>query len=360
MWRDQAERHRPQKRTPTDIMPVRADTISRWRANREFVRVGRGVLVPKDAATDGLSQVTRTRAYFLINPRSVATHFSALALAGLSMWINEQPTSFLTIGTTEIRYFLSDATVPANKLILRRRSMNTRRLSTHSPDASSPDLYALTPMAACASVIDALEHNRPSVDPWFTPLVPGLTDIEVQQVQVMDAVRRFLSPHATEEVAFAEALGVVNQKVFKKVWTLSSSLADSPPETALRLLSRSRCGSRFEVFPQVEILCGGVRVTVMDLLIVEVGSALWAYAREKYSLELAQVGELLRSSRHVGLQYDGQHHLNRAQRDFDTRSNLTCDSYGLVVQRISIEVLRSLPLFDEVLHRKLFGPQELP
>ncbi|KAB1504036.1 hypothetical protein F7230_02760 [Corynebacterium sp. 320] len=393
------------------LMPIAATSVSRWEAQKKYTAISHGVLVPANEAAHGLTQVTRTRAYHLSNPSSVATHFSALACSGLTLWVDEQPTSFVTHSDNAVRALVkvrergvggngasgeivrrvpfgkkadSGHAIPAdNRLVLRRRSADAAPLPTHAPDAQLPGMYVLRPMAACAGVIDALSHGRVHVEPWRVPYTAELSQDFVRSVQVMDAVRRFLVPQMRKDMACAEAKGLVNGKLFAQVWEVSSAEADSPQETIMRLMvqsimnamarngvsvsagaggkgdaggGKSAAGKsgvpRFEVIPQVELLKHGRRITALDLLVVEVGSRLWAHLQTSKSVELVGNAQMWARSRHVGLQYDGVHHLDRSQRDFDTAVGVVCDEFGVKVQRVTVGLLREDEL-KAVIVRKL-------
>ncbi len=355
-------------------MPVKSAAVSKWSAKTKHHRILRGVLIPNSSlesaaqtaspATIGLSQVTRSRAYHLANPKGIASHFSALALSGLRYFVNQQPTTFFTTGNcntltfTEPTFTVTPSTGPAltgqhqaetvpspdSLLLLRTKRIQPAPEMLWVPDKELPSLQALRPIAACATIIAALEHKREHLNRWWVPTIEGIHATTIRQIQVLDATRRFLAPTMTLKQAKKETHGLVDWRLFKRIWTQSNHRSDSPQETILRLIveqqlqTLSRC-TKFVAIPQVELQVAGRRMTSLDLLVVEKGSELWRQLQHTRIFELYGNEELWARSRHVGLQYDGEHHLMRQQRDFDITADVRCAEYAVKVQRVTSAML---------------------
>lgn len=255
----------------------------------------------------------RVLAHLAERPRAVAAEFSAAALLGVTDFSDSADTALLGPYT---RRLTRDVLVPS----VRRRAPG---LPTWTLRLGERELAVTPPMltlAHCLRAVLAGEHA------WRTP--PGLSEPpDVQAVQVIDRFRREFGLTAEH---IGEALhGVIGQRTLHRLLVLSDGGADSPPETVLRLIAR-RAAPHLEWRSQVPVYEDGTVgapgsldgrrsvLTVLDLAVV--GSRLYLY-------------------------YDGEHHLERARRDVDSRiaAELTTRGWaGLRVTAGMLDDVRSL------------------
>lgn len=169
------------------------------------------------------------------------------------------------------------------------------------------------------AVVDALKLLRRGVHAWQVSAVPGMCAKDIRAVQLIDATRRFL--HLTPTHILEAARKRVDQRWLARICRLSSALADSPRETEMRLIALAVCqGYGLELTEQVPLMDGSRIVTTFDLAIVALM---------------------------IGIMYDGEHHLQREQRDKDSRINTEAALMGWVVIRITSGTLHLLGRFIE-------------
>ena len=163
------------------------------------------------------------------------------------------------------------------------------------------------------AVAEAITEIRSRVHMWAVPQIDGWSPEEIRTIQLLDAVRRFFGLECREIVKASKSR--VNQRWMQKVIRHSSVLADSPKETEMRLLCASVCaGLGIKLSEQVLLIAGGKIVTVFDLAIEELK---------------------------IGIMYDGEHHLQRKQRDRDSRINVESSLQGWVIIRVTAGTLAS-------------------
>ena len=162
------------------------------------------------------------------------------------------------------------------------------------------------------AVIEAITEIRARVHAWAVPQIDGLSPEEIRTIQLLDAVRRFFGLECGEIVKASKSR--VNQRWVQKMIGHSSALADSPKETEMRLLCANACtGLRVTLSEQVPLIVDGKIVTVFDLAIEELK---------------------------IAIMYDGEHHLQRKQRDRDSRINVESSLQGWVIVRFTAGTLR--------------------
>lgn len=167
------------------------------------------------------------------------------------------------------------------------------------------------------AVISALNMIRANVHRWAASHIDGITHQEMQSIQLIDAARRFLA--ISPEDIFTAGKDRVNKHWLQKVAGFSTAKADSPKETEMRLLAHSLCKKLgLMVVEQHPLWAAGSLVTVFDLAIPELK---------------------------VAIMYDGEHHLKREQRDWDSLVNVEAALQGWTVIRVTAGTLPRLPEF---------------
>ncbi|GAB3944271.1 endonuclease domain-containing protein [Corynebacterium tapiri] len=150
---------------------------------------------------------------------------------------------------------------------------------------------------------------------WPVPAMAHLSASTVRAVQLIDQFRR--RTEVTEAEIVAAARSRFDARLLHKYLALSSSLADSVPETSLRLMLTPQARDLgVHLVPQVPVRSGERLVTVLDLADPQ--------AR-------------------VGVMYDGAHHWTRDQRNRDARINAELKAMGWEVIRFSQAALANAP-----------------
>ena len=239
--------------------------------------------------------ITRARAHHFHNPDAVVGGWSAAAYLGVPCWVDDAQT-VLIVQSGRRR---SDNPMTASRII-------RRHIEEFSPDPLFPALRcALSEWAT----VDCLSDLASGSHGWKVPSVPGLSPALVRSVQFVDAMRRFslLDTAVLEE----KSRGIYDRDRLTQVLALSADGADSPPETILRLVAG---GLAPNVETQIPVYVSNRLLTVID-----VG---W-------------------QERKVALFYDGEHHLHRSQRDYDSEVNATMREMGWVTLRVTHGMLRN-------------------
>lgn len=157
------------------------------------------------------------------------------------------------------------------------------------------------------ATVEALLDIRCGNHSWPVPVVPGFEPQEIRAIQLIDAVRRHLG--LSVGLVGKEARNRIERKWMEKVFAHSSELADSPKETEMRLMCAKVCKELgVELTEQVPLIVEGKIVTVFDLAIEDLK---------------------------IAVMYDGEHHLQRKQRDRDSRVNVESTLQGWVVIRFT-------------------------
>lgn len=164
------------------------------------------------------------------------------------------------------------------------------------------------------AVVEAMRHIRSGVHSWDVQPVEGLKPADVRCIQLLDMVRRYLGVRFEE--LFEAARGKLSKRWLAFICGLSSPLADSPKESEMRLICAQVCKEfGLELEDQFPLFDGTRPITTFDLAIP--------------ALKIA-------------IMYDGEHHLQRDQRDKDSRINIECTLRGWLVIRVAAGTLGEL------------------
>lgn len=251
------------------------------------------------------------------HPRCVVSGLSALALMGLPFLAHSCDA---TLNTPAGKIDSGDG------LVLRRRktkqAWNVKWRGTDIAVSTPPD-----------AVVEALQDIREGIHAWADS--PWSADKKLMwAVQLIDTARRHLTV-STASIEHA-ARGRLNHRWVKKALRLSSSHADSPKETEMRLmvmalttdprllgragwepLAKEIRAAHVSLTEQFPVFRGSHLITTFDLALVD---------------------------QRIALMYDGEHHLAREQRDKDFRIGLECQLQDWIVIRVSAGTLDDLPL----------------
>ncbi|MDO4686647.1 MAG: hypothetical protein Q4A92_08875 [Corynebacterium sp.] len=236
--------------------------------------------------------ILRARAHHTQTPYAIIGGWAALAYKGLATWVNDAHITLHVASNFQQAHNVLDAT-------RRRIRPNTE---TWAPDRNHPHLRVTAPEIALVDCLIDLQRNRHS---WHVTPVPGLAPWEVRAIQLIDAVRR-ICPLSFPWIRNI-ARNIFSARSLKKLLKLSSSQADSPPETTLRLIAE-------QIRENLE-----VQITIHDphnRRIITTADAGWPDIK-------------------VALFYDGQHHLDRTQRDKDTEISINLNRLGWETLRIT-------------------------
>ncbi|AHI04221.1 hypothetical protein CFAL_02030 [Corynebacterium falsenii DSM 44353] len=286
--------------------------VTRRVRRRDFHPVVRGFYVRRrhslaDPVPEypGHGAVTRAVVLSRMAAGGVASHFSALALAGIPFFVDDQPTTFRrqgravhgtlaplpardsgnmretgstgsagrarrTRGTNHIRSTTSLR--PADQVFLIGCARPPRPHHIWRPLPGNTPLLAQRPMVALADVVASLENDRPyvSTERWRIPppLQPRATT--VRQVQVINA---FFHAIPSELTAAQRSLSLVTDlcdaKLVQRLIDLSDPGAESPMETLMRLMVKRPMVERgFRYVSQVDLVVDGRRITRADAIIL--------------------------------------------------------------------------------------------
>lgn len=257
----------------------------------------------------------RAAAFGLAYPDFTVTGFGALALYGLPYLSDACDTVLAGPGVD--RKQLATASTPT----LVRGQLRPGEVWTVK--CAGRPITVATPPVVTAQALKAIRQGEAR---WSTVSVDGKDSDFVRAVQVVDAVRRFLSLE-TEEIIRASRQKL-NSRWVSDVVAASSQYADSPKETEMRLLAQlvaDQYGLTLE--EQVVIRKNGEPVTRLDLALMELK---------------------------IGLMYDGAHHWDHERRQKDAKINLEVAALKWTLLRFASATLHTLPttvagLLDEIL-----------
>ncbi|MDO5076976.1 hypothetical protein [Corynebacterium sp.] len=226
-----------------------------------------------------------------------------MAYAGLPHWADD---AHITLHVT------SNFRQAHNPLDATRRRIR-HDAATWKPDQKQPNMRVMIPEVALVDCLIDLQRNRHA---WWVYQVPGLDAWEVRAIQLIDALRRVchLNIHLIRNIA----RNIFCARELSKLLRMSSSGAESPPETALRLIAEQ---VRKQLQVQVPVRqSGSLRDDGTPLLTIL--DASWTDIR-------------------VALFYDGAHHLQREQRDYDSTVFIRLRELGWEPLRITHGLLRN-------------------
>ncbi|MDR7328411.1 hypothetical protein [Corynebacterium guangdongense] len=231
----------------------------------------------------------RALAHLQERPDWVADGFSAAALHGFGAFSESSDTMLL--GVTRKR------------LASRPEQATTRRLhdAVRTRFVSVEGRHVLVVDRGTA-IAHCLRDIRAGAVSW--PITRGLAfhDTSIRAIQFLDHVLDRTT--LTAEDIRGQCAGLVDSRWLRRMVASTSQGMESPPETLLRLVVRNH--GDFE--PQVPVHDGGLLITRAD------------QADRR---------------RRVALFYDGEHHLDRRQRDKDTAITRTMHRLGWTVVRLT-------------------------
>lgn len=316
---------------PFDGMPLRAD-IRLYHAptpepGPNFVHASNNIIIKKEDAIPpevaeraarfhprGVAYTVpaphRALAHMLNHPSLAATGFAALALYGLP-FLADCADTVLT-GPAVPRKQLATASRPG---LTRSDPCELWRLQFFQKVLS-----AVPPAVALAQALALVKKGEAA---WEVVPVPECGDTFVRAVQLVDAARRFLSIDPVELLAASRQR--VDLPWLVSVLIASSTLADSPKESEMRLLAQEIARTFKLTLTEQFVLsdASGRAVTRFDLAFVELK---------------------------IGLMYDGAQHWEHKRRHKDTRINLEAAVLDWQVLRFSAWTLELLiPTLDRIL-----------
>lgn len=272
----------------------------------EFQRTNhpRRLAYPADARTRIVAHLTE-------HPGWVASQFSAAALLGITDFSDGLDASVLN------RRGRKPAGSPLEP--------NQRRFHTFCQPwtlhVGERELKVTPPMLTLAHCLRSVLTGD---DVWQIGAELKQRAHTLRAVQVVDRFRR---EFGLDEEHVAEALrGLVNHRVLRRILALSSPGMDSPPETVLRLA----------VTQAVEDL----GITFVAQVPVYTDGTVGTPGSERGKGSLFTVIDLASLPAKVALFYDGEHHLERSQRDKDARILAWLTAQGWLVFRVSAGMLR--------------------
>nr|VDG62077.1 Uncharacterised protein [Streptococcus thermophilus] len=219
--------------------------------------------------------------------------FSALAVFGLRFFAD----AFHTTLHGAVRKTVEATQYTPRITRTRPRRTWTVRYQGHPIPISTP---------GCA-VVEALQCIRAGEIRWPVGTVDGWCPVDLRALQLIDASRRHLNIHP--DLIYNAARNRLPRTWLKRLVGASSDRADSPKETEMRLIARQICEELgVELSEQVTVTDDRGIITTLDLAITELG---------------------------IGLMYDGEHHLQRSQRDRDSAINIRCVMQGWTVLRFT-------------------------
>ena len=261
----------------------------------------------------GAPPLTRALAHLAERPGAVLAEWSALAALGLDEFSDSADTTLLC--SSDLRL----ATV-ATEPTLRRR---TRRHKVLDMTLGGRPVRVTTHLETLAGCLKSLARGEHA---WDTLAVLQVDPVTIMSVQLIDRFRRVFG--ASTDQLRVGLKGTFSAPKLDRYLLLSCGLTDSRPETVLRLLANEavqdlpevRFESQVPVYTDGTVGRAGERDPGKTLLTV-----------------MDQADPHLR----VGLQQDGEHHLERSQRDKDAEITADLLAAGWQILRTSTGMLRT-------------------
>ncbi len=303
---------------PHDVPILRQEllrTLSRRQIERNYLFVSRVAMAPcalKRTDSDislgarshpqhlrfSFDAITRARAHHLRCPDGVVSSWAAAAYAGLPFWVDNAQTTLL------VREGRRRSTSPLFPHRLTARS----HIPTSQPDPEFPSLQVMQSAAASVYCLSDIYRGHHA---WWTNKVPGLTFREVRAIQFLDAMQFHTALNT--DIVLESARGIFDRRTLRRLIRLSDAGAESPPETILRLIAAPLRPGLTTQIPVFTTGCLRKLLTIVD--------AGWKDIR-------------------VGLFYDGEHHLHRNQRDYDSEVWATMRELGWECFRVTQGMLK--------------------
>lgn len=265
--------------------PARIPTTS---PSFDCEEVAKGIFLPY---AQPLDLITRARIAHLQFPSYIVGGNAALGYAGVDFESRDAP-----------------ITMYGASFQKRRKGLHFRLASPEPAfqflDPAFPNLRVADLHDATVDVLKLIESGHMA---WRVPDIPGLSGREIRQVQLLDVLRNAKLIDGTR--LQQAAVNRFNARRLGKLGKLSDPGAQSPQETLMRLIVRDVADweSQVELFSPA-----GKRMTSTDLAL----------------------RDLL-----VALFYDGSHHLQRGQRDYDSQVLALLQQMGWRVFRVTSGML---------------------
>ncbi|WJZ03589.1 hypothetical protein [Corynebacterium freiburgense] len=243
--------------------------------------------------------LARARKHHIARPNAIIGGWAALAYTGLTNWVSKAP---VTLHVTSNYLRTHNPTKPTR----RRIRPNT---PTWAPDPSYPNMHVAAPEVALIDCLIDLQRNYYT---WWTYQVPQQQPWEVRATQLIDALHQHHPLNLP--LLHSTARNIFNARKLEKLLNQSHPGSQSPPETALRLIANT-------IRPNPDIQIPIYEQTPPHRLLTTADAG-WEDIK-------------------VALFYDGEHHLNRHQRDYDARVQIELREMGWESIRITHGLLRN-------------------
>ena len=257
---------------------------------------------------------SRAIAHLIERPQATASRFSAAALLGIGDFADAADTALLGPYS---RHLAGSVLEPS----VRRKA---RDLPTWTLHLGEHELQVTPPMLTLAHCLRAVLNGEHA---WRTPRGLPHADATIRAVQLLDRYRREF--RLSEKHLSTGLRGLINHRTLHRLLRLSDGGSDSPPETLMRLIVR-HAAPELEWRSQVPVhAADGTLLTVLDLA---------AITRRHY------------------LYYDGDHHLDREQRDKDSLITAQLHASGWTGIRVTAGMLEGVHMLNAHL-RVLVTPE---
>lgn len=313
---------------------LRKEALRRGMSRRTVDKAGkpaRGVILPPAKAYEGPERlgpagwnsgdhvpydwdiITRLRAHWLLARDCVGAGWCAAAAHGLPYWADSEKVVLLS---PTLRRNASDLLTPEYRQL-------RAEVRTACVDPLFPELRVVDAPTAAAQCLATILSGKKT---WWVPPVPGLTDRVVRAVQFLDAFAQ--CTHLSTLALLAGARHIVDRRRMSALLELYDLGAQSPMETALRLIVRDELPAGHDWTSQVT-------VSLTDGTVGSAGSR-----GKKTTPDLAC------ESLKIALFYDGAHHADGEQTETDFRMFQKLKALGWEAIRVNKELLADL---DELL-----------
>ncbi|MDO5668526.1 MAG: hypothetical protein Q4G50_00830 [Corynebacterium sp.] len=254
----------------------------------------------------------RAVAHHLERPGSIIAEWSALDILGVPDFSDAADTTLLCSSDRRLTRSPLQPTV-------RRRTKKHRTLERHVGSRKVMVTDHLDTLAGCLRSLENGEHA------WDTLATLDIDPITIMSVQVIDRFRRVFG--ASTDQLRTGLKGKIRARRLEALLLLSCALTDSKPETVLRLLAREAVADLPEVQfqSQIPVYADG-----------EIGRT----GEKSPDKTLLTILDQAAAALKVGLQQDGEHHLERKQRDKDAEITADLLSTGWQLVRTSTGMLR--------------------
>ena len=265
----------------------------------------RGIAYPAPA-------LVRAVAHHLERPGSIVAEWSALALLGLREFSDSADTTLLCSSDVRLSASTRAPTV-------RRRTKKHQATDVIVGSFTIPVTPHMDTLAGCLKSLANREHA------WDTLADLDVDAVTVMSVQLIDRFRRVFGA-STDQLRIG-LKGRFSARRLEKYLLLSCPLTDSRPETVLRLLA----GEAVADLPDVSFV---------SQVPVYTDGTIGRPGEKDPDRTLLTVLDQAEPNLLVGLQQDGEHHLERKQRDKDAEITAGRLANGWQLVRTSTGMLR--------------------